>query len=359
MFKQGRHAETTLVICVILSITLLIAERSNQYTNLIKGQLSVIFTPVYYMAHVPSEFILNMKERLVSHKELLEENKRLSLEKLQLKGMLQKFTALKQENQRLRLMLKSSEKVSDKLLVAELLHATNEPGTQQFVLNQGSNQSVYVGQAVIDANGIIGQVLNVNKFNSRVLLITDIEHAIPVEILRNNYRAIAVGMGNKEYLELTNVPNTTDIIIGDMLVTSGLGKRFPSGYPVGKVIFIDKNPALPFAKIIVEPMAKINQVREVLLIWPGSKVSFNKDQDTVGDESLSTLNNKNNETKSAVNNLNKVIKKSKIDTVQSEPTTQFSERTATFKTELNFQNAIQDDVEEVRVNINNSSIDGT
>ena len=109
----------------------------------------------------------------------------------------------------------------------------------------------------------------------------------PVEILRSNYRAIATGMGNKEYLELINVPNTVDIIIGDLLVTSGLGKRFPGGYPVGKVIFIDKNPSLPFAKIVVEPMAKINQIKEVLLVWPGSKVSFTKNGEVV--EPLSSI----------------------------------------------------------------------
>lgn len=317
-----RRIETTLAICVVLSIALLLVERSNQYVNVVKGHISVIFAPVYYIAQTPSQVLFSLQERLVSYNKLLEENKQLQLEKLQLKGMLQGFTSLKQENQRLRLMLKSSEKVSDKLLVAELLQATNEPGTQQFVLNQGAEQAVYVGQAVIDANGIIGQVVSVNQFNSRVLLITDIEHAIPVEILRNNYRAIAVGMGNKEYLELTNIPNTADVIIGDVLVTSGLGKRFPSGYPVGKVIFIDKNPALPFAKIIVEPMAKINQVREVLLVWPGSKVSYNqareieieKEKDVMSDDTFSTLPKAINKPDKIV----KIIKKNELDAVQSE-----------------------------------------
>lgn len=337
MFKKVRHTETTLAICIVLSIALLLVERSNQYVNTAKGNIWGIFRPIYYMAHLPSEFLLSLQERLVSHKDLLEENKQLKLEKLQLKGMLQSFTSLKQENQRLRLMLKSSEKVSDKLLVAELLQATNEPGTQQFVLNQGANQSVFVGQAVIDANGIIGQVVSVSQFNSRVLLITDIEHAIPIEILRNNYRAIAVGMGNKEYLELTNVPNTADIIIGDMLVTSGLGKRFPSGYPVGKVIFIDKNPALPFAKIIVEPMAKINQVREVLLVWPGIKVSYTEPK--VKEAELTD--------KKPVENIVKIIKKNELDAVQSD----------NFLSELDLPNSNQNDVDEVGINTN--SIGGT
>lgn len=276
MFKHGRNLESKLIICVIMSVALLLIERSNNYMAIVKGQASIIFTPIYVLANIPNTTAQHFYERTLSNHELLKENKKLKFEKLELKGMLQQFTSVKQENQRLRKLLKSSEKVSDKLLVAELLHATTEPGTQQFILNQGTQQSVFVGQAVIDANGVIGQVLSVNPFNSRVLLITDVEHAIPVEILRNNYRAIASGMGSKEYLELINVPNTVDIIIGDLLVTSGLGKRFPGGYPVGKVIFIDKNPSLPFAKIIIEPMAKINQIKEVLLVWPGSKVSYTK-----------------------------------------------------------------------------------
>lgn len=287
MFKQGRNYELSLIICVIIAVFLLSIDRSNQYTTKIKGQISIIFSPVYYVAALPSNVFYGVTDYFTDRNELIKENSVLKFEKLKLEGMLQKFTSVKQENQRLRDLLKSSAKVSDKLLVAELLHVTTEPGVQQFVLNQGANKSVYVGQAVLDSKGIIGQIINVNQFNSRVLLITDIEHAIPIEVLRNNYRAIAVGTGDAQHLELINVPNTVDIIVGDLLVSSGLGKRFPNGYPVGKVIAIDKNPSLPFAKIIVEPIAKLNQVREVLLVWPGNKVSFMKKDELI--ESLTNL----------------------------------------------------------------------
>jgi rod shape-determining protein MreC len=319
MFKQGHYYEFKLAICVVLSVILFSIDRSNEITNKIKGHVSVIFTPVYYVANVPSNLLNNLSESFESSQSLLTENKRLKYEKIQLEGMLQKFTSIKQENQRLRKLLQSSEKVSDKLLVAELLHVSTEPGVQQFVLNQGSNKSVYVGQAVIDSNGVVGQIMNVNHFNSRVLLITDIEHAIPIEVLRNNYRAIAVGMGDNQQLELINVPNTVDIITGDLLVSSGLGKRFPSGYPVGKVVSIDKNPSLPFAKIIIEPIAKINQIREVLLVWPGNKVSYKEINDI--SEPLSNLKtdvnyneNKANivtEQKPNVDGINKITNKTK------------------------------------------------
>lgn len=279
MFRQGRYHETRLILCVVLAFILLSVDRSNEYTNRLKGYVSVIFTPMYYIANAPTDFASNFYNYIENSAVLIDENQQLKYEKLQLEGMLQKFTSLKQENQRLRELLKSSEKVSDKLLVAELLHVSTEPGMQQFVLNQGLNKSVFVGQAVIDSNGVVGQIMSVNHFTSRVLLITDLEHAIPIEVLRNNYRAIAVGVGDRQNLELINVPNTVDIIVGDLLVSSGLGRRFPSGYPVGKVISIDKNPSLPFAKIIVEPIAKLNQIREVLLIWPGNKVSANTETD--------------------------------------------------------------------------------
>lgn len=277
MFRQGRYHEIRLVICLVMAVILLSIDRSNAYTNKIKGYASVIFTPMYYITHASTDFALNFYNYIENSAVLIEENQQLKSEKLQLEGMLQKFTFLKQENQRLRDLLKSSEKVSDKLLVAELLHASTEPGMQQFVLNQGLNKSVFIGQAVIDSNGVVGQIISVNPFTSKVLLITDIEHAIPVEVLRNNYRAIAVGTGDRQNLELINIPNTVDIIVGDLLVSSGLGKRFPSGYPVGKVISIDKNPSLPFAKIIVEPIAKLNQIRDVLLIWPGNQVSLSNE----------------------------------------------------------------------------------
>ena len=278
MYKNGysndRHLDIRFFICGILSIVLLTLDNSSQYSMKIRSYASLAIAPMYYLVKLPNSFITSTSDYINSQDKLIEQNRVLKDKNLELQGMILQFDAVRQENQRLRELLKSSEKVSDKLLVAEVLSFSSDPGIQRCILNQGSNKSVFKGQAVIDAYGIVGQVTSVNPFNSEVLLITDLDHAIPVEVLRNNIRAIAVGMGEKQTLELMNISNTVDIIIGDVVISSGLGDRFPGGYPVGKVISVDKNPALPFAKIVLEPMAKINQIKEALLIWPGSKLTL-------------------------------------------------------------------------------------
>ncbi|MBP9721776.1 MAG: rod shape-determining protein MreC [Gammaproteobacteria bacterium] len=309
-YGDDNYHEIRLFICCTLSFILLALDSSAYFSfmiNGIKGYGSLIFTPVYYAVKIPGNLINSSSSYLNNQKQIAAENNILRSENLRLQGMLLQFEAIQQENQRLRDLLKSSEKVSDKLLIAEVVSVIFSPGSQQLVLDQGSNKSVFVGQAVIDANGVVGQVTNVNPLSSRVLAITDINHAIPVEVLRNNIQAIAVGMGSNQQLELMNISNTMDIIVGDILVSSGLGERFPSGYPVGKVIAIDKNPALPFAKIIIEPLAKINQLKEALLVWPGSKVTLTTDYDI--DAPLSNLEIKETEKvslKDTKDNLNKL-----------------------------------------------------
>ena len=283
MYKNGynndRFLDGKFLICLVMAVVLLAMDHSGHYTSRIRSYASLLISPVYYLVNWPNSFVASTSDYIHSQEKLIGQNNYLKKQNLELQGRLLQFDSVKQENQRLRELLKSSEKVSDKLLVAEVLSFSPEPGIQQCILNQGSNRSVFVGQAVIDAHGIVGQVMEVNALTSRVLLITDLDHATPVEILRNNMRAIAVGMGEKQLVELMNISNTADIIIGDIVISSGLGGRFPSGYPVGKVISVDKNPSLPFAKIIIEPLAQINQIKEALLIWPGSKLTVNDQND--------------------------------------------------------------------------------
>lgn len=320
MYKNKRAHEIRLFICLIIAALLLIFDSFTSYSNKIRNSLSLLFVPSYYVVNTPVYTFNNIKDYFYNKDLIIEENRDLKIENLKMRAMLQKLSTLEQENNRLRNLLKSSAKVSDKLLVAELLSVVNNPASQQFVLNQGSNKSVFVGQAVIDANGIIGQVVSVTPVTSRVLLITDVDHAIPVEVLRNNMRAIAVGMGDNKKLELLNISNTADIIKGDVLVSSGLGERFPEGYPVGKVVLVDKNPMLPFAKIIVEPFAKLDSAKEALLVWPGSKVTYS-DQNVDPDFELKInagigldldLEEKENIDKTESINNNKISKSNKV-----------------------------------------------
>lgn len=288
-YGDQRYHEIRLFICMSLSLAFLVLGNSKYFSAQIRGIGTLMLTPVYYTVSVPFKLFASGSMYFQNQKQAVAQNNILQSENLKLQGMLLQFAAVNQENQRLRALLKSSEKVSDKLLIAEVLSVIFEPGSHQLVLDQGANKSVFEGQAVIDANGVVGQVISVTPISSRVLLITDINHAIPVEVLRNNLRAIAVGMGANQQLELMNISNTMDILEGDIVVSSGLGERFPTGYPVGKVVSVDKNPALPFAKIIIEPLAKISQIKEALLVWPGSRVTLVNEHDI--EAPLSNLKN--------------------------------------------------------------------
>ena len=180
---------------------------------------------------------------------------------------LQKYEALQAENMRLRDLLDSSFKIGDRVLVAELSSVDLDPYKQQVVINKGATSGVFVGQPVLDARAVMGQVIGTTPFSSTVLLITDTSHALPVQVLRNGLRTIAVGTGRIDELKLPYLPTNSDIVEGDLLVTSGLGGKFPPGYPVATVTRIDRSPDEPFSNVQAEPRAHLDRSREVLLVW--------------------------------------------------------------------------------------------
>ncbi len=178
-----------------------------------------------------------------------------------------KMAALTAENARLRQLLNSAAYVEDRVVIAELTGVAPDPVRHRVVIDKGASAGVRVGQAVIDAHGLVGQVVEVSRFFSRVLLITDQTHAVPVQVNRNGVRAIAEGGGRIDQLELANVAATTDIRVGDLLVTSGLGGRFPAGYPVAQVHEVVEDPGEPFLTVRARPTARLDQSRHLLLIF--------------------------------------------------------------------------------------------
>lgn len=253
----------------------------HRYSHLetVRSALTVFVYPVQYIVNMPVTFVRWTKDSLLTHNHLVAENERLREERLVLNSRLQKFEVLESENIRLRKLLESSFKLSDRVLVAELLAVDMQPFRHTVVINKGKREGVYDGQPIVDANGIMGQIVHVGPFSSTVLLITDPTHAIPVQINRNGLRAIAVGTGQRQSLQLEYLPNNADIQMGDLIVSSGLGSRFPSGYPVGIVTDIKLDPAEPFAKVIVAPSARLDQSREVLLVWPNNYTGPNSEND--------------------------------------------------------------------------------
>lgn len=253
----------------------------HRYSHLetVRSALSVFVYPVQYVVNLPVTFFRWTEESLVTHNFLVEENERLRKERLVLNSKLQKFEILESENERLRKLLESSFKLNDRVLIAELLAVDMQPFRHTVVINKGKREGAYDGQPIVDANGIMGQIVHVGPFSSTVLLITDPTHSIPVQINRNGLRAIAVGTGQRQSLQLEYLPNNADVRMGDLIVSSGLGSRFPSGYPVGVVTDIKLDPAEPFAKVIVAPSAKLDQSREVLLVWPNNYSGPKADND--------------------------------------------------------------------------------
>ena len=153
-------------------------------------------------------------------------------------------------------------------MIAELMAVDNNPFSLQIVIDKGTRDNVYEGQAIIDNNGIVGQVMEVGTTNSRVILIGDVTHAIPVRVARNNLRLIASGTGRLNELQLQHVPHSVDLQVGDILVSSGLGNVFPAGYPTAVITSILRDEGRPFAKVRAEPVAQLDRLKYMLLLWP-------------------------------------------------------------------------------------------
>ncbi|RYE61092.1 MAG: rod shape-determining protein MreC, partial [Oxalobacteraceae bacterium] len=202
-----------------------------------------------------------------SESDLRSENSMLKTELLIHQRKLQQMAALAAENVRLRQLLNATDMLQDKVLVAELVGVSPNPLSHTVIINRGSNEGVYEGQPVLDAFGLMGQVIEIDDKTSRVLLISDPTHAIPVQVNRNGVRAIAEGTGDLNRLSLRHVSINADIREGDLLVSSGLGERFPVGYPVAEVEQVVRNSGQAFARVMVRPMARLDRSRHVLLVY--------------------------------------------------------------------------------------------
>jgi len=251
------------------------------HLELVRGALSTLVYPIQFVVNLPVELGRSLSKSFVTRSELMQENEHLREEHQLMSSRLQRFDVLEEENKRLRKLLGSSIKFEERVLIAELMAVELEPFRHLIEINKGAREDVYNSQPVVDASGIIGQVIHVGQFSSKVLLVTDPSHAIPVQINRNGLRAIATGTGQHNVLLLEHLPTNADIKEGDLVVSSGLGRRFPRGYPVGTISLISLEPGDPFAKVTVTPSATLAQNREVLLIWPFEDKHINTDDSEI------------------------------------------------------------------------------
>lgn len=256
----------------------MVLDHRQSHLKIIRSALSTLVYPLQYVVNLPIQATEWISVSLVTHNNLLEENARLKHEHLLLSSKLQRYEVLEGENRRLRNLLESSFRLNDKVLVAELIAVELQSFRRQVVINKGQREGAYDGQPIVDAAGIMGQIIHVGPFSSTVLLITDPNHALPVQVNRNGLRAIAVGTGQGDKLLLENLPNNSDIIIGDLIISSGLGRRFPSGYPVGQIEKISRDPGEAFAKVTIKPSAQLSKSREVLMVWPYENIEQTKSE---------------------------------------------------------------------------------
>jgi rod shape-determining protein MreC len=256
-----------LLVLSACSLLLIFAGQRFQWLNDIDAKLSVIATPFYWVADIPSRLSDWGSDSLISREALQEENSQLKAEAMLLKAKVQKLASLEAENVRLRELLNSSALLDDTVLVAELIGVSPDPLHHYIVINKGVDDGLYIGQPILDALGLMGQVVEVGPKHSRAMLITDATHALPVQVNRNGVRSVAEGVGLLHELDLRHVADTTDIRVGDLLVSSGLGGRFPVGYPVAVVTEVTADPGQPFLNVRAQPSAQLNRSRHVLLVF--------------------------------------------------------------------------------------------
>jgi rod shape-determining protein MreC len=257
-----------LLVLTIFSIALILFDRFSHLLDRIRYALSVPLYSVQYFAGLPDQLVHDFAQVITKHDVLLRENELLQKEQLLLRGQLQRLQAIQSENQQLRILLHAASTLQGRVLVARLLSVQSDPFGYRPLLDHGSHDGVYLGQPVLDAWGVMGQIIRVNPGTSQMLLINDPHSGVPVEIVRNGMHAIAAGDAFTGKLHLANVPQTADVKPGDLLVTSGMGRNYPEGYPVGRVEFVTKDPGQQFAIIEVTPLAHPERSREVLLVWP-------------------------------------------------------------------------------------------
>jgi rod shape-determining protein MreC len=263
----GSKAQTArLMLYGLLAVVLMAMDHRGNYVSRVRAAAGYAVEPVYHLVAWPVGALRNLFGQFQSRRALREENGLLEQRLLAQQGALQRLATLEEENRRLRTLFRGAESQPYEYRFAELVGVALDPFSHQVLIDRGSRDGVTVGQAVIDGSGVMGQVEQVQLHFSSVRLISDPSHALPVQVNRSGLRAIAFGMGETDRLSLPNVPREADVREGDLIVTSGLGHRFPGGYPVAVVTVIDREEGQTFAHVEAAPLAALDRGREVLLI---------------------------------------------------------------------------------------------
>jgi len=260
---------TKLLLLTCASVGLMALDAGHDRSiKAVRGWTGAVTYPAERLAALPLSAWTILTQALRSNEALRRENARLVDRDAILQAKVARLAALKAEFAHLNLLLKGFSIPGYRVTIARILDASSGPFTQRLILDEGRNGSVYVGQAVIDGHGVLGQVVAVHRDTSQVMLVTDPDSGVPVISTRDGLRAIVFGAGSNNPLKVPYLTGTADIHPGDVLVTSGLGGIFPAGYPVARVTQVSSNPNLAFLKVRAIPLSRLDYHTHVLLLWP-------------------------------------------------------------------------------------------
>ena len=260
------------IVLALMAVGLMVADHRQHHLASIRDWLSAAAYPFQWAVQAPLAAWTSARDSLATRSRIEADNVRLAADNFLLRLKLMRFDSLVQENQRLRAAGESTARVVQRTLVAEIVRVDLDPFRQRVLVDKGTRAGVFRGQAALDANGVFGQVTRAGPVSAEVILISDPEHAIPVQINRTGARTIALGTGRSGMLSLPYLPRNADVVVGDLLVSSGLGGVYPPGYPVGKVTAVVRGPGQPLLAIEAEPLAGLDRDPEILLVWFDSVV---------------------------------------------------------------------------------------
>src|SRR5450631_2266499 len=255
------------VLYSLLALALIIVDKRYDHLGKIRRLLSVVAYPVQIAVASPFQGWNWFRDSVTTRDVLRADKTKLEADLRLAQFRLQRYEALEAESQRLRALRDSTAGVADRFVIGDVMDVDLDAFRQRILVDKGARDGVYVGQAVLDAGGVFGQVARVGQLTAEVILVSDAAHAIPVQVNRNGLRTIAVGTGGMGRLKLPYLPTSADVIVGDLLVTSGLGGGFPAGYPVGTVAEVKRDPAASLADVDVKPAAALDRSRELMFVW--------------------------------------------------------------------------------------------
>lgn len=259
---------TRLMLYLLLAVILMALDQRGHFIPRARALLGYAVEPIHHLVELPVMALRTVRTYTRSYQALEEKNRTQNQALMEQSGQVQRFAALLEENRRLRALLDASEGREDRFQFAEMVQVNLDPFSHRVMVDRGAEEGVFVGQPVIDGSGVMGQVESVYPHHSQVRLISDPDHALPVQMLRTGQRTVAFGSGDPERLLLPNLSIQSDVRPGDVLVTSGLGDRFPPGFPVAEVMSVNRDTGNAFANVEARPLAALDRGREVLLIRP-------------------------------------------------------------------------------------------